>query len=166
MSRRFHCSVVTFQGSAGIWLLRQPEAFHVHRRYGTGELLALWPGRFEHLEEDETTVDRAVTTAWEPTRATDPLRRGEHLEMARFQVHGEVYHRPLPGLGFGPYAYGFRCYRRALRMVLSCHGEPGILKAVDGVHGYVQGGRNAISRKAVLCVGLARLTHDMVSAVG
>ncbi|MFG2580372.1 hypothetical protein [Streptomyces malaysiensis] len=41
---------------------------------------ALWLGRFEHLEEDETTVDRAVTTEWEPIRAAGPLRRGEHLE--------------------------------------------------------------------------------------
>jgi hypothetical protein len=77
------------------WLDRQPGAFRVHRRSGTGEPVAFlaWL-RLAEPDEDEIRVDPVVAAAWTHSRAAGPLRPGEHVAIARFLVHPEAYYRP------------------------------------------------------------------------
>ncbi|MEE4596024.1 ATP-binding protein [Streptomyces sp. DSM 41524] len=77
------------------WLREQPEAFHIHRRHSTGEVLGFMAWlRLESWDEEARSVDPVVTAAWDYVRSAAPLRRGEHLGMARFLVHHGSYHRP------------------------------------------------------------------------
>ncbi|WP_113700511.1 ATP-binding protein [Nonomuraea lactucae] len=79
------------------WLDRQPLAFHVHRRPGTGEPVAFMAWlRLAEPREDENTADPVVASAWEHTRAAGPIREGEHVALARFMVHPAAYQRPSP----------------------------------------------------------------------
>lgn len=77
------------------WLKRQPEAFHVHRRCDTGQLLGFiaWL-RIDDLDDETRTVDPVTAEAWELVSSMTPPRQGEHLGVARFMVHEENCHRP------------------------------------------------------------------------
>jgi hypothetical protein len=82
-------------GIAAFWLERQPEAFRVHRRYGSGELLGFMAWlRIEALDDDVREADPVVAQAWESVSATSPVQQGEHLGVARFMIHPGTYHRP------------------------------------------------------------------------
>ncbi|MBE1583122.1 ATP-binding protein [Nonomuraea angiospora] len=69
---------------AAFWAERQPEAFRLYRRAGTGEPVAFsaWL-RLAQLDEEELTADPVVAAAWAHARATTPLRAGEHLAVGR-----------------------------------------------------------------------------------
>ncbi|MFF4621721.1 ATP-binding protein [Nonomuraea jabiensis] len=71
-------------GCAAFWAERQPEAFRLYRRAGTGEPVAFsaWL-RLAELDEEELTADPVVAMAWAHARATTPLRAGEHLAVSR-----------------------------------------------------------------------------------
>ncbi|GKQ40223.1 AAA family ATPase [Streptomyces sp. A012304] len=70
---------------ARYWLERQPGAFRVYRSVDTGETVAFsaWLRFTQPPGED---VDPAVTAAWAHARKAGPLRAGEFLSVARFQV--------------------------------------------------------------------------------
>ncbi|MFE0148970.1 AAA family ATPase [Nonomuraea sp. NPDC059007] len=70
--------------SAAFWAERQPEAFRLYRRTGTGEPVAFsaWL-RLAELDEEELAADPVVAMAWAHARATTPLRAGEHLAISR-----------------------------------------------------------------------------------
>ncbi|WP_421107661.1 ATP-binding protein [Streptomyces sp. NEAU-S77] len=77
------------------WLDRQPEAFWVHRRSDTGELVGFMA--WLHLSdpsEEELRADPVAGAAWTHSRAAGPLRPGEHLGIARFMVYPAAYQRP------------------------------------------------------------------------
>ncbi|MET7570254.1 AAA family ATPase [Streptomyces sp. NPDC005492] len=77
------------------WLRRQPEAFHVHRRSGTGQLLGFMAWlRVDALDDETRAADPVTAEAWELVSAMTPPRQGEHLGVARFMVHEENHHRP------------------------------------------------------------------------
>ncbi|WP_043678488.1 AAA family ATPase [Streptomyces xylophagus] len=77
------------------WLRRQPEAFHVHRRCGTGQLLGFMAWlRVDGLDDETRAADPVTAEAWELVSAMTPPRQGEHLGVARFMVHEENHHRP------------------------------------------------------------------------
>jgi hypothetical protein len=77
------------------WLRRQPEAFHVHRRRDTGQLLGFMAWlRVDGLDDEIRAVDPVTAEAWELVSAMTPPRQGEHLGVARFMVHEENSHRP------------------------------------------------------------------------
>ncbi|MFJ5302392.1 AAA family ATPase [Streptomyces sp. NPDC088350] len=77
------------------WLRRQPEAFHVHRRGGTGRLLGFMAWlRIDGLDDETRAADPVTAEAWELVSAMTPPRQGEHLGVARFMVHEENHHRP------------------------------------------------------------------------
>ncbi|WP_431914704.1 ATP-binding protein [Nonomuraea jabiensis] len=73
---------------AAFWAERQPEAFRLYRRTGTGEPVAFsaWL-RLAELDEEELAADPVVAMAWEHARATTPLRAGEHLAVSRVWAH-------------------------------------------------------------------------------
>ncbi|HEX5119915.1 MAG TPA: ATP-binding protein [Pseudonocardiaceae bacterium] len=67
------------------WMPRQPRAFRLYRRTGTGELV----GACAWLRVDSATeaqADPVVATAWATAHATAPLRPGEHLAVLRSWV--------------------------------------------------------------------------------
>ncbi|MFI7454324.1 AAA family ATPase [Nonomuraea sp. NPDC049714] len=74
-------------GCAAFWAGRQPEAFRLYRRTGTGEPVALsaWL-RLAEPDEEELAADPIVAAAWAHGRATTPLRAGEHLAVSRLWV--------------------------------------------------------------------------------
>ncbi|MFE6776771.1 ATP-binding protein [Streptomyces sp. NPDC057702] len=77
------------------WLDEQPQAFHLHRRYSTGELLGFMAWlRVEDLDERARAEDPLVADVWETFRQLAPVRHGEHLGIARFMIHPASYHRP------------------------------------------------------------------------
>ncbi|MDV9175190.1 ATP-binding protein [Streptomyces sp. W16] len=77
------------------WLGRQPEAFHVHRRRRTGQLLGFMAWlRIDELDDETRALDPVTVEAWELVSAMTPPRQGEHLGVARFMVHEENGHRP------------------------------------------------------------------------
>ncbi|MET7486589.1 ATP-binding protein [Streptomyces sp. NPDC005538] len=77
------------------WLRRQPEAFHVHRRSDTGQLLGFMAWlRVDALDDETRAADPVTAEAWELVSAMTPPRQGEHLGVARFMVHEENHHRP------------------------------------------------------------------------
>ncbi|WP_166427749.1 ATP-binding protein, partial [Nonomuraea mesophila] len=83
---------------AAFWAERQPEAFRMYRRSGTGELVAFsaWL-RLEQLDEGELAADPVVAAAWTHARATTPLRAGEHVAVGRVWVLPPYReHAPLP----------------------------------------------------------------------
>lgn len=77
------------------WLGRQPEAFTVHRRRGSNELLGfmVWL-RVESPDEATRRADPLVAEAWDTVSAMAPPRHGEHIGVARFMVHRHTPHRP------------------------------------------------------------------------
>ncbi|WP_406453181.1 ATP-binding protein [Streptomyces sp. NBC_01622] len=77
------------------WLQRQPEAFHVHRRCDTGQLLGFMAWlRIDELDDETRAADPVTAEAWDLVSAMTPPRQGEHLGVARFMVHEENHHRP------------------------------------------------------------------------
>ncbi|WP_327589553.1 ATP-binding protein [Nonomuraea sp. NBC_00507] len=72
---------------AGFWAERQPEAFRIYRRTETGEPVALsaWL-RLREPNEEEMAADPIVAGMWAHTRATAPLRAGEHVVVSRLWV--------------------------------------------------------------------------------
>ncbi|MFJ9038830.1 ATP-binding protein [Streptomyces sp. NPDC102406] len=77
------------------WLDRQPEAFRVHRRYSSDELLGFMAWlRVGTVDAALRRTDPVVAEAWDAVRATAPPRHGEHLAVARFMVHRATHHRP------------------------------------------------------------------------
>ncbi|MFF0087063.1 AAA family ATPase [Streptomyces canus] len=77
------------------WLERQPEAFRVHRRYSSGELLGFMAWlRIDTLDDEMREADPVVVEAWQCVSAAAPLRQGEHLGVARFMIHPATHHRP------------------------------------------------------------------------
>lgn len=80
---------------AAFWLSRQPTAFRVYRRVGTGEAVAFlaWL-RLTAPVDEESEADPVVAAAWRHSRSAGPIRAGEHLALARFIVHPEAYQRP------------------------------------------------------------------------
>jgi hypothetical protein len=80
---------------AEFWLSRQPAAFHVYRRAGTGEAVAFlaWL-RLTAPVQVEGDTDPVVAAAWRHSRSAGPIRRGEHLGLARFIVDPAAYQRP------------------------------------------------------------------------
>ncbi|MEO3884504.1 ATP-binding protein [Nonomuraea sp. B5E05] len=71
-------------GCAAFWAERQPQAFRLYRRTGTGEPVAFsaWLSLAE-LDEREPAADPLVAAAWAHARATTPLRAGEHVAVGR-----------------------------------------------------------------------------------
>ncbi|SEE66197.1 AAA ATPase domain-containing protein [Streptomyces sp. 3213] len=77
------------------WLTRQPEAFHVHRRCDTGQLLGFMAWlRIDELDDETRAADPVTAEAWDLVSSMTPPRQGEHLGVARFMVHEENHHRP------------------------------------------------------------------------
>jgi DNA-directed RNA polymerase specialized sigma24 family protein len=77
------------------WLQRQPEAFRVHRRFSTGELLGFMAWlRVDELDPVMRQADPVVAEAWDAVCAMAPPRHGEHLGVARFMIHPGSYHHP------------------------------------------------------------------------
>jgi hypothetical protein len=70
---------------ARFWLDRQPEAFKVYRSTRTDDIVAssAWLQLTGPEGED---VDPVVAAAWAHARADKPLRAGEHMAIARFDV--------------------------------------------------------------------------------
>ncbi|MFH8609630.1 AAA family ATPase [Streptomyces sp. NPDC018029] len=85
------------QGAAVVeyWLGRQPEAFKVHRRHSSNELLGfmVWL-RVESPDEVTRRADPVTAEAWDAVSALAPPRQGEHIGVARFMVHRHTPHRP------------------------------------------------------------------------
>ncbi|WP_446041912.1 ATP-binding protein [Streptomyces sp. SID1121] len=80
---------------AAFWLDRQPAAFHVYRRVGTGEAVAFMAWlRLAAPAEEENDADPVVAAAWRHSRSAGPIREGEHLALARFVVYPDAYQRP------------------------------------------------------------------------
>ncbi|GIF25469.1 hypothetical protein Ate02nite_81990 [Paractinoplanes tereljensis] len=78
---------------ADFWLGRQPAAFRVYRR--AGNLCAFGARlRLSRPDDDELAADPVVATAWARTQRVTPLRPGEHLNIARFNVEPAAYYRP------------------------------------------------------------------------
>lgn len=82
---------------ASFWLTRQPDAFRVYRRSDDGEPVGFmaWLQLTEPAAE-EVDADPVAAAAWEHSRATRPVRSGEHLAIARFAVDAAAYQRPGP----------------------------------------------------------------------
>ncbi|MEV0221767.1 ATP-binding protein [Streptomyces sp. NPDC050704] len=81
--------------TVAFWLRRQPEAFRVHRRYSSGELLGFMAWlRIDALDDDIRDADPVVAEAWQSVSATAPVRQGEHLGVARFMIHPATHQRP------------------------------------------------------------------------
>jgi len=82
---------------ASFWLSRQPAAFRVYRKSGSGEPAGFmaWLQLTDPAAED-ARADPVVAAAWEHSRATRPIRSGEHLAVARFTVNMMAYQRPGP----------------------------------------------------------------------
>ncbi|MFI1164514.1 AAA family ATPase [Streptomyces sp. NPDC020801] len=82
---------------ARYWLDRQPAAFRVYLSAQTDDIIACsaWLQLNEPQGEE---VDPVVAAAWAHARANEPLRAGEHLAVARFNVHPPKYQRPSPPL--------------------------------------------------------------------
>ncbi|MEV0219047.1 ATP-binding protein [Streptomyces sp. NPDC050704] len=78
---------------ARFWLDRQPEAFTVYRTTGSDDIVACsaW---LELSGPEGEDVDPVVSAAWAHARAGNPLSAGEHMALARFHVHPQVYQRP------------------------------------------------------------------------
>ncbi|MDH6484415.1 ATP-binding protein [Streptomyces sp. SAI-127] len=78
---------------ARFWLDRQPQAFRVYRSTRTDDIVACsaWLQLNEPEGED---VDPVVAAAWAHARADMPLRAGEHIAIARFDVDPQAYQRP------------------------------------------------------------------------
>jgi hypothetical protein len=74
-------------GRAAFWAERQPTAFRLYRRTGTGEPVAFsaWL-RLAEPDEEELAADPLVAMAWAHARATTPLRAGEHVAVGRLWV--------------------------------------------------------------------------------
>lgn len=76
------------------WLGRQPEAFKVHRRYSSNELLGFMAWlRVESPDEATRQADPVIAEAWDAVSAMAPPRHGEHIGVARFMVHRHTPHR-------------------------------------------------------------------------
>ncbi|MEO3805374.1 AAA family ATPase [Nonomuraea sp. B1E8] len=85
-------------GCAAFWAERQPQAFRLYRRAGTGEPVAFsaWL-RLAELDERELAADPLVAAAWAHARATTPLRAGEHVAVGRLWAPPPYReHAPLP----------------------------------------------------------------------
>ncbi|MFH8533823.1 ATP-binding protein [Streptomyces tendae] len=82
----------------GYWLERRPEAFHVLRSHGTGELrgFVAWL-RIDRLDDAIRAADPVAAEAWEAVGSVVPLDRRGHLGLARFVVEG-TGHRPSRSL--------------------------------------------------------------------
>ncbi|MCX4702615.1 ATP-binding protein [Streptomyces sp. NBC_01373] len=90
---------------ARFWLDRQPEAFSVYRSTRTDDIVACsaWL-RFSGPEGED--VDPVVAAAWAHVDAGGPLRPGEHLAMARFQVEPQAYQRPSASMNLMQWRVG------------------------------------------------------------
>ncbi|MFE9438859.1 ATP-binding protein [Streptomyces sp. NPDC006602] len=90
---------------ARFWLDRQPEAFSVYRSTRTDDIVACsaWL-RFGGPEGVD--VDPVVAAAWAHVDAGGPLRAGEHMAMARFQVEPQAYQRPSPSMNLMQWRVG------------------------------------------------------------
>jgi hypothetical protein len=79
------------------WLSRQPTAFHVFRRSGSGSPIAFMAWlRLTEWAAEEVDTDPVVAAAWAHSRSASPARRGEHLALARFMVDPDAYQQPSP----------------------------------------------------------------------
>ncbi|MEV0221768.1 ATP-binding protein [Streptomyces sp. NPDC050704] len=78
---------------ARFWLDRQPEAFSVYRSNRSDDIVACsaW---LELSGPEGADVDPVVAAAWAHAEAGAPLRAGEHMAIARFQVDPRAYQRP------------------------------------------------------------------------
>jgi hypothetical protein len=79
------------------WLTRRPADFHVYRRPDTGAPIAFMAWlRLAEPRDEEIAADPVIAAVWAHSRATGPLRAGEHLAVARFMVHPAAYQQPSP----------------------------------------------------------------------
>jgi hypothetical protein len=82
---------------AGFWATHQPAAFRVYRKSGSGEPVGFMAWlQLTDLAAEDARADPVVAAAWEHSRATRPIRSGEHLAVARFAVNLIAYQRPGP----------------------------------------------------------------------
>ncbi|MEU6705406.1 ATP-binding protein [Streptomyces wuyuanensis] len=85
--------------SAGLvhyWARRQPQAFSVYRRVGTGRIVAFTARLVLPAPPDpqDLATDPVVAAAWAHTESTAPVRPGEHIGVSRFSVYPERYQVP------------------------------------------------------------------------
>jgi hypothetical protein len=78
---------------ARFWLDKQPRAFKVYRSTRTDDIIACSAWLQLNVPDGED-VDPVVASAWAHARAERPLRAGEHMAIARFDVDPQAYQRP------------------------------------------------------------------------
>ncbi|MFX0574449.1 ATP-binding protein [Nocardia nepalensis] len=84
---------------AAFWLDRQPTAFRVYHSTHTGELVA-FSAWLELSEPEGLDIDPIVAAAWNHARATEPLRSGDYMALARFTIDANCYQLPSASTTF------------------------------------------------------------------
>ncbi|MEU5664509.1 ATP-binding protein [Streptomyces longwoodensis] len=79
------------------WVVRQPEAFRVHRRAGSATPVSFMAVlRLDTPLPEDRAADPVVAAVWDLVETAAPLGPGEHLGVRRFAVQPGGHQRPSP----------------------------------------------------------------------